>query len=259
MLDSGAACARSVRPATHHVTDLPPSARHVPDLRRRTAWVSWSSGKDSAWALHQALADPGFEVRGLLTTITATYDRVSMHGVRRRLVEAQARRLRLPLHTVELPWPCPNQVYEEAFSGALETAARQGVTEIVFGDLFLEDVRAYRERLLSPTSLTPHFPLWGRDTTQLAEEMLGAGLRARITCLDPRHLDPSFAGRAWDGAVLRDLSPAVDPCGERGEFHTFVVDSPDFGRPVEVAPGERVLRDGFWFADLLPSAPSQHW
>ncbi len=221
-------------------------------MRRRTAWVSWSSGKDSAWALHRALSDPSLEVRGLLTTVTAAFDRVSMHGVRRRLLETQARRLHLRVHTVELPWPCPNPAYEAAFARALACATGQGITAIVFGDLFLEDVRAYRERLLAPTPLAPCFPLWGHDTAKLAQEMLRGGLRARITCLDPGALDPSFAGRSWDAALLRDLPAAVDPCGERGEFHTFVTDSPDFTRPVDVEPGERVLRDGFWFADLLP-------
>lgn len=225
-------------------------------MKPRPAWVSWSSGKDSAWALHRALADPSLEVRGLLTTLTTTFDRVSMHGVRRELLEAQSRRLCLPVHTVELPWPCPNQVYEEAFTRALDVASGQGITAIVFGDLFLEDVRAYRERLLAPSSLTPCFPLWGQDTARLADEMLRAGLRARITCIDPRQLDPSFAGRPWDATLLHDLPPAVDPCGERGEFHTFVVDSPDFTGPIDAQPGERVLRDGFWFADLLaPPSP----
>lgn len=215
------------------------------------AWVSWSSGKDSAWALHRALADPALDVRGLLTTVTAAFDRVSMHGVRRTLLEEQARRLDLPLHTVDLPWPCPNQVYEDRFGDALQTAATQGIRVIVFGDLFLEDVRAYRERLLAPTPLTPQFPLWALDTSRLAAEMLGAGLGATITCVDPHALDPSFAGRRWDAATLRDLPPTVDPCGERGEFHTFVTESPDFAAAVAVEPGERVLRDGFWFADLL--------
>jgi uncharacterized protein (TIGR00290 family) len=218
----------------------------------RPAWVSWSSGKDSAWALHRALADPTLEVRALLTTITATFDRVSMHGVRRALLEDQADRLRLPLRTVELPWPCPNDVYEAAFTGALDTAAREGITAIVFGDLFLEDVRAYRERLLAPTPITPCFPLWNADTTALANEMLRAGIRARVTCVDRRVLDASFAGRTWDATLLGDLPSSVDPCGERGEFHTFVLDSPDFSTQVKAVPGERVLRDGFWFADLVP-------
>lgn len=220
--------------------------------RRRPAWVSWSSGKDSAWALHLARADPTLEVQGLLTTLTAPFDRVSMHGVRRALVEAQTARLGLPLHTVELPWPCPNEVYEAAFTGALDEGARAGITEVVFGDLFLDDVRAYRERLLAPTPMTPHFPLWHRDTTALAAEMQQRGVRARLTCVDPRALDPSFAGRTWDAALLRDLPAAVDPCGERGEFHTFVLDSPDFTSPVPAEPGEQVLRDGFCFADLVP-------
>ncbi|MBO0703118.1 MAG: adenine nucleotide alpha hydrolase [Candidatus Dormibacteraeota bacterium] len=222
-------------------------------MTRRPAWVSWSSGKDSAWALHRALADPTLEVRGLLTTLTAAFDRVSMHGVRRALAVAQAHRLRLSLHTVELPWPCPNDVYEAAFARALEVAAGDGITVLVFGDLFLEDVRVYRERLLAASGVIPAFPLWGEDTARLAGEMLRSGIQARITCVDPRTLDRSFAGRSWDGELLRELPATVDPCGERGEFHTFVLDSPDFSSPVQVTSGERVLRDGFWFADLLPS------
>lgn len=216
------------------------------------AWVSWSSGKDSAWALHRALADPTLDVRGLLTTTTATFGRVSMHGVRRPLVEARARRLGLPVHTVDLPWPCPNQVYEKRFALALEEAGAAGITAIVFGDLFLEDVRAYREQLLAPTALRPRFPLWGEDTRLVAAEMLRAGLCATLTCVDPRALDGSLAGRRWDSTLLEELPPTVDPCGERGEFHTFVTGSPDFTAAVPVEPGERVLRDGFWFADLLP-------
>ena len=223
-------------------------------MNRRAAWVSWSSGKDSAGALHRALADPDLEVRGLMTTMTEPFDRVSMHGVRRTLVEAQADRLGLPLRTVELPWPCPNQVYEAAFTRALQAATREGITAIVFGDLFLEDVRAYRERLLEGTAMKACFPLWGWDTTALANEMLRAGIVATVTCVDPRALHPSFAGRVWDAALLGDLPPDVDPCGERGEFHTFVLESPEFTSPVAVESGERVLRDGFWFADLVPGA-----
>ncbi len=231
-----------------------PALAQTPAVSRRPAWVSWSSGKDSAWALHRALADPTLEVRALLTTVTALFDRVSMHGVRRELLEGQAERLHLPLHTVELPWPCPNQVYEEAFTRALEAAAGEGIAAIVFGDLFLEDVRAYRERLLARTPMRPCFPLWGEDTTGLANEMLRAGIRACVTCVDPRVLEASFAGRSWDAAFLADLPPAVDPCGERGEFHTFVLDAPEFATPVPTMPGRRVLRDGFCFADLMMGA-----
>lgn len=220
--------------------------------RPQPAWVSWSSGKDSAWALHRALVDPLLDVRGLLTTVSAAFDRVSTHGVRRALLQAQAQRVGLPLHTVDLPQPCPNDVYEERFACVLQTAAEQGIRVLVFGDLFLADVRAYRERLLTPTGLRPHFPLWGEDTTALAAEMLEAGLEATITCVDPSALAPTFAGRRWDSTTLRDLPPTVDPCGERGEFHTFVTHSPDFSAPLRVEPGERVERDGFWFADLLP-------
>ncbi|MGH7910953.1 MAG: ATP-binding protein [Candidatus Dormibacteraceae bacterium] len=232
--------------------DRRPLTTRAGDGAKRRAWLSWSSGKDSAWALYRALQDPHLEVRGLLTTITRDFDRVSMHAVRRSLVERQAARLGVPLHVVELPWPCPNEVYEASTRSALAGAADQGVDVLLFGDLFLADVRAYRERLLAGTGVEPRFPLWGEDTRALTEEMLAGGLRARITCVDPRVLDPSFAGRPWDGSFLAALPRGVDPCGEHGEFHTFVVDSPDFTAPVGTSPGRRVLRDGFWFADLIP-------
>jgi uncharacterized protein (TIGR00290 family) len=214
------------------------------------AVVSWSSGKDSAFALHRVRAEGGLEVVGLLTTVTRAFGRVSMHGVREEVLEAQARAVGLPLFKVEIPSPCPNEVYEEAMRLAVAQLLDRGVSRLVFGDLFLEDIRAYREDRLRGTGLEPVFPLWGSPTAPLAREMIGSGLDARIVALDPRHLDRSFAGRRFDAALLRDLPPTVDPCGERGEFHTCVVAGPMFGAPLDVVPGEVVERDGFVFADL---------
>lgn len=219
--------------------------------------LSWSSGKDSAWALHELRTRGEVEVAGLLTTLNDEFDRVAMHGVRRTLVEAQARAAGLPLIRVPLPWPCSNEAYEAAVSQALVAARDQlGITHVAFGDLFLEDVRAYRERLLQPLELQPLFPLWGRPTAELAGEMTAGGLRAILTCLDPRRLDPTFAGRSWDAELLQYLPPEVDPCGEAGEFHTFVYDGPMFTAPIDVRVGEVVERDGFVFADVLAGETS---
>jgi len=211
--------------------------------------MSWSSGKDSAHALAEA---HDVEIVGLITTVTATFDRVAMHAVRRELLVRQAAALGLPLLTVEIPSPCPNDVYEQAFGAALLRARGDGITHVVFGDLFLEDVRAYRERQLAALGMTPVFPLWGRATPALAREMTASGISARLTCVDPRVLDRSFAGRRFDDQLLADLPDHVDPCGERGEFHTFVTDSPRFTAPVDVAVGDIVERGGFVFADLEP-------
>jgi uncharacterized protein (TIGR00290 family) len=218
---------------------------------REKAIVSWSSGKDSAFALHAARRD--FDVVALLTTVTGAYERVSMHGVREVLLERQAAALGLPCWKVRLPVPCTNEVYEHEMAHALEAARAQGVTRVVFGDLFLEDIRAYRESRLAGTGLSPVFPLWGRDTDALAREMLAAGVEATLTCVDPRVLGGGFAGRKWDAALLEALPAGVDPCGERGEFHTFVSAGPMFTHPIPVTTGEVVLRDGFVFADLLPA------
>jgi uncharacterized protein (TIGR00290 family) len=218
----------------------------------RRAWLSWSSGKDSTLALATAREDPGLEVVGLLTTINADAQRVAMHAVRRSLLAAQADALGLPLHVVELPWPCSNEEYEHRMAAAVRAARGDGVTRMVFGDLFLADVRAYREQALAGTGLAPVFPLWGRDTAELAGEMVDRGVRATLTCVDPRQLDAGFAGRAYDADLLADLPPGVDPCGEYGEFHTFVHDGPGFARPLAVRTGEVVERDGFVFADVLP-------
>jgi uncharacterized protein (TIGR00290 family) len=223
--------------------------------------MCWSSGKDSAMALHEARR-AGLDVVGLLTTVNAAADRVAMHAVRRALLEAQAERLGLPLHAVEIPSPCPNHVYETAMAAALATARDDGVGAMVFGDLFLADIRAYRETTLRPTGIEPVFPLWERPTTALAAQMLDSGVRAVLTCVDPRVLPASFAGRPFDRRLLDDLPVGVDACGENGEFHTFVWDAPGFSSPIPVERGEVVERDGFVFADVLPSgaplAPTGH-
>ena len=218
--------------------------------------LSWSSGKDAAWVLHMLRQAWDVEVVGLLTTLSADGDRVAMHAVRRTLLEAQVRAAGLPLLAVPLPWPCSNAEYEEATARALgEARERWGVTHVAFGDLFLEDVRAYRERQMAQVGLTPLFPLWGLPTRALARDMIAGGLEARLTCIDPRRLPESLAGRAFDAALLEALPPDVDPCGEAGEFHTFAFAGPMFSHPVPTTLGEVVARDGFVFADLLP--PSQ--
>lgn len=214
------------------------------------AWMSWSSGKDSSAALAAVRADPGFEVVGLLCTVNAAADRVAMHAVRRSLLAVQAERLGLPLHTVEIPSPCPNETYEQAMAAAMAAAAGDGVGAVVFGDLFLADVRAYRERSLAGGPIRAHFPLWDRPTGKLAREMVSGGVRAVLTCVDLTKLPASFAGRAFDAQLIADLPPGVDPCGERGEFHTFVWDGPGFSAPIDVVTGEVVERAGFAFCDV---------
>ena len=214
--------------------------------------MSWSSGKDSALALHVARTKLHVDVVGLLTTINAEADRVAMHAVRRQLLETQAARLGIALITVDLPSPCPDAVYAERMAKAVAHAHADGVTSMVFGDLYLEDIRAYREEMLADTPITPLFPLWQRPTAALAREMIDSGVRAYITCVDPRVLPAEFAGRAFDESFLADLPDGVDPCGENGEFHSFVWDAPGFSSPIHVAPGEIVARDGFVFADVVP-------
>ena len=216
------------------------------------AWLWWSSGKDSAWALHE-LRGAGVPVGALAVTVNRAFERVAMHAVRVELVRRQAEAAGLPLRVVEIPHPCSNAEYEAAFRAAAGDALREGVRTMAFGDLFLADVRAYRERLLAGSGIEPLFPLWGRDTAELARAMLAGGLRAVVTCVDPKQVPAELAGRAFDGELLAALPAAVDPCGERGEFHTFACDGPMFSRPVPVRVGERVLRDGFVFADLLPA------
>jgi uncharacterized protein (TIGR00290 family) len=218
---------------------------------RPKALLSWSSGKDSAWTLHVLRQKGEVDVVALLTTINEVYDRVAMHGVRTELLRLQAQASGLALWPVPIPSPCSNAEYEVAMSAALERARAAGITVAAFGDLFLEDIRRYREERLSGTGLRPVFPIWGIPTDALAREMIAGGLRARLTCVDPKKLGPSFAGREFDAALLGDLPGSVDPCGERGEFHTFAYDGPMFQRPVPLRGGEVVERDGFVFADLL--------
>ncbi|MGO9325314.1 MAG: ATP-binding protein [Terracidiphilus sp.] len=217
--------------------------------------LSWSSGKDSAWTLHVLRRDPSIEICGLLTTLNSEFDRVAMHGVRRTVLEAQAASAGLPLWIVPLPWPCPNEVYEQRMAEACARAVAEKIDAVAFGDLFLEDVRAYRIKQLAPTGLEPLFPLWQIPTDQLAREMIAGGLRARLSCVDTSQLPATFAGREFDLDLLRDLPPEADPCGERGEFHTCVYAGPMFSAPLPVATGEVVTRDGFTFADFqLPAA-----
>jgi uncharacterized protein (TIGR00290 family) len=247
-------------------------------MPRKRVLVSWSGGKDSAWALHLLQQQNDCEIAGLLTTVNSHFRRVAMHGFREQLLEQQAEAAGLPLWSVPLPWPCSNEVYEAAMAEACARAVAEGIDAIAFGDLFLEDIRAYREAKLAPTGLEPLFPCWDLPTAALAREMMAAGLRAHLVCVDPRQLDPSFAGRLFDAALLAELPAGVDPCGERGEFHTFVSGGPMFAqgvssefarsagpvfaqgvgsRSIEVRRGEIVERDGFVYADLLPaSGPS---
>jgi uncharacterized protein (TIGR00290 family) len=213
--------------------------------------LSWSSGKDSAWALHVLRSHhPELEVVGLLTTINEQFERVAMHAVRVELLRAQAAATGLPLLEIGLPWPCSNDQYEALMTDATAKARASGITVMAFGDLFLEDIRQYRVQKLQGTGIRPVFPLWGQPTDQLARAMIDGGLRARLTCVDPRQLAPSFAGRDFDGALLADLPASVDPCGERGEFHSFAYAGPMFAAPVAIQTGEVVERDGFVFADL---------
>jgi len=212
--------------------------------------LSWSSGKDSAWSLQALRQRPDVEVVGLVTTINAAFDRVAMHGVRRELVEAQAAAAGLPLHVLPIPYPCPNEVYERIMGEFVARQVADGVEAMAFGDLFLEDIRRYREAKLAGTGITPLFPLWGIETGRLAREMIAGGLVAYVSCLDPGKLPERFAGRRFDAAFLDELPAGVDPCAENGEFHTFACTGPMFSRPIAVEPGEVVTRDGFVFCDL---------
>jgi uncharacterized protein (TIGR00290 family) len=213
--------------------------------------LSWSTGKDSAWALHVLRQRPDVAVVGLVTTVNAAFDRVAMHGVRRSLLEAQAEAAGLPLHVLEIPHPCPNADYERIMGAFVAEQAAAGVAAMAFGDLFLQDIRRYRETKLAGTGIAPLFPLWGIDTGALAREMIAGGLQAHVTCVDPRKLPASFAGRRFDLALLADLPPGVDPCAENGEFHTFACAGPMFRSAIDVKTGEVVTRDGFVFCDLV--------
>jgi uncharacterized protein (TIGR00290 family) len=223
------------------------------DGRQRRVLLSWSSGKDSAWTLHVLRQRGDIEVVGLLTTFNEVADRVAMHAVRRAVVEAQAVAAGVPLWPVFLPWPCSNEEYEKRMAVAIDRAREEGVTHVAFGDLFLEDVRDYRVRQLAGSGLEPLFPLWGSaaGTPDLARRMLSGGLRAVVTCVDPRQLAAAFVGRTYDATFLAELPPGVDPCGERGEFHTCCVAGPMFAGEIGVHAGEIVHRDGFCFADLI--------
>ncbi|HEY1865928.1 MAG TPA: hypothetical protein VGG55_02565 [Candidatus Acidoferrales bacterium] len=214
-------------------------------------WLSWSSGKDSAWALHELRASPEFEVVALLTTINRDAGRVAMHAVRETLLDAQAAAAGRPLIKVPIPAHCSNADYEGAMGAAMARARDEGIRHVAFGDLFLEDIRKYREEKLRAVGMTPQFPIWGRETAALAREMVARGLRAHLTCVDPKRLDRRFAGRLFDADLLDELPPGVDACGENGEFHSFAFGGPMFLQPVRVALGEIVERDAFVFADLL--------
>jgi uncharacterized protein (TIGR00290 family) len=218
---------------------------------RPKALISWSSGKDSAFALHEIRRTSEFDVVGALTTVTETFDRVSIHGVRREILQAQLDAAGLPPRIVPIPYPCPNAIYEARMGEAVARATQDGISHIIFGDLFLADIRAYREQKLAGTGITPVFPLWQRPTLPLAQAMISSGLQAYIATVDLKKLPAEFAGRKFDARLLADLPRGVDPCGENGEFHTCVVAGPMFSRAVPVAAGERVERDGYGYCDLV--------
>ena len=219
--------------------------------QRPKALISWSSGKDSAFALHEIRRAGEFEVVGALTTVTETFERVSIHGVRQAILRAQLDAAGLPPRIVPIPYPCPNAIYEARMGEAVAKAAEEGITHIIFGDLFLADIRAYREQKLAGTGVTPLFPLWERPTAPLAQAMISSGMEAYIATVDLKKLPVEFAGRRFDQQLLADLPEGVDPCGENGEFHTCVVAGPIFSRRLPVATGERVERDGYGYCDLV--------
>jgi uncharacterized protein (TIGR00290 family) len=220
-------------------------------MARPKALIAWSSGKDGAWALHEVRRAGDCEVVGALTTVTDTFERVSMHGVRIELLRAQLDAAGLPPTLVRIPYPCPNEVYEARMAATLAEAKAAGVTQVVFGDLFLEDVRAYREQKLAGSGITPVFPLWRRPTAALAREMIEAGVETYLVCVDLKQLPTALAGRRFDHALLADLPPDADPCGENGEFHSCVVGGPMLSRQIPVRVGETIDRDGFAYADLV--------
>ena len=220
-------------------------------MKRKRVALSWSSGKDSAWTLHVLSRRPDLEIVALVTTVNAQFDRIAMHAVRRELLRRQAQAAGLPLIEISIPYPCSNADYERIMSGHIETLKRQGIDSMAFGDLFLEEVRHYRERQLQGSGIEPLFPLWKEDTRRLACTMIDSGVGAVLTCVDPRRLDRGFCGSKFGAALIAALPQAVDPCGENGEFHTFAFDGPMFHHPIGIAVGETVLRDGFIFTDLL--------
>lgn len=215
----------------------------------KKTWLSWSSGKDSAWALHVLRQSPEYEVTGLFTTINGAFNRVAMHGVRVELLRLQAQAVGLPLYPIEIPYPCSDEQYDYAMTDFVMLARSNGVRCMAFGDLFLQDVRRYREERMQGTGIDTVFPLWGKPTRFLLDEMLAGGLRSCLTCVDPRVLPAEFAGRELTPELIRSMPPTIDPCGENGEFHTFVFDGPMFSQPLDVELGDVVERDGFVFAD----------
>ncbi|MCH8201311.1 MAG: adenine nucleotide alpha hydrolase [Chloroflexi bacterium] len=217
------------------------------------AVMAWSGGKDSACALWRLQQDNRYEITGLLTTLTEGFDRISMHGVRRELLAAQAQALGLPVYEVWIPQGASNEIYEQRMGAMIERIVSEGVEAVAFGDLFLEDIRAYREKMLAPTGLEPLFPLWGAPTAALARRIIADGFRAVLTCVDPRAVPAEFAGREYDETLLDEMPPEADLCAERGEFHTFVYDAPNFAAPIAFTRGDVVEREGFVFADLLPA------
>jgi len=220
---------------------------------RPKALIAWSSGKDSAWALQEVRRAGGFDIVGALTTVTDTFSRVSMHGVREELLLTQLAAAGLPASVVRIPYPCANEIYERKMAAAMADATSAGITHMIFGDLYLEDVRAYRERQLAGTGITPVFPLWRRPTMALAREMIGAGVQAYLSTVDLKKLPASFAGRCFDSTLLDALPGGADPCGENGEFHSFVSAGPMLDSRIAVKPGDTIERDGFAYVDLLPA------
>lgn len=225
-------------------------------MRKKTL-LSWSSGKDSAWALHVLRGVPDIEVAGLMTTVNQLHQRVAIHAVRLELLQRQAEALGLPLQVIDLPSPCTNSQYEAVMEKFVDKSKQRGIECMAFGDLFLADIKEYREAKLAGTGITPLFPLWQTPTRLLAKEMISSGLRAVVTCVDPQQLSLSFAGREFNEQFLADLPKHVDPCGERGEFHTFAFDGPMFKKPLSIEMGAVVERDGFGYADWLPAAELQ--
>jgi uncharacterized protein (TIGR00290 family) len=225
-------------------------------MSKPRALISWSSGKDSAWALHEVRRSGGFDVVGALTAVTETFGRVSIHGVRQEILRAQCEAAGLPQRIVPIPYPCPNEIYEAQMSAAVAAAVRDGITHMIFGDLFLADIRAYREQKLAGSGITPVFPLWGRPTRALAHAMIESGLEAYLATVDLGELPSEFAGRRFDAQLLADLPDGVDPCGENGEFHTCVVTGPMFSHGLCIAPGERLIRDGYAYCDLVLTTPA---
>ncbi len=221
-------------------------------MYKKKTWLSWSSGKDSAWTLHVLRQSGEYEVTGLFTTVNTTFDRVAMHAVRVELLQQQAQAAALPLYMIEIPYPCSDEQYATAMSDFVARAREEGVQCMAFGDLYLQDVRRYREERMQGTGIELVFPLWEKPTRALLEEMLAKGLRACLTCVDPRVLPAEFAGRELTLTLLENMPPGIDPCGENGEFHTFVFDGPMFTQPLEIEMGEIVARDGFVFADCCP-------